>query len=91
MRRDKLECRQLHQLTQSANLQALPDNAVVLESLSVTAQPEGVLHVLTLPDRAKHYYAVGASFGQDLQAAAQCGPKDAICTMRGKTVMHTQD
>ena len=89
MRKDKLECGQLHPLTQSANLHALPDNAVVLESLSLTAQPEGPLHVLTFPDRAKQYHAVGANFGQDLQAAAQCGPKDARCELQGKTVTRT--
>ena len=89
MRKGKLECGQLSQLDQSANLHALPDNAVVLESVPVTAQPEGLLHVLTFPDRTKQYHAVRASFGQDLQAAAQCGPKDARCELQGKSVMHT--
>lgn len=87
MRSDSLECKQLHQVTQSADLHGLPENAVVLESLSLTAQPEGVLLVLTFPDRAKQYHAVGTSFGQDLQAAAQCEPKDARCVLQGKACM----
>lgn len=85
MRNDKLECEQLHQVNQSADLHGLPENAVVLESLSVTAQPEDVLLVLTLPARAKQYHAVGTSFGQDLHAAAQCAPKDGRCVLQGKT------
>ena len=90
MRKDKLECGQLHQVTQSADISALPDNAVLLESLSVTAQPEGSSHVLTFPDSAKQYHAVRANFGQDLQAAAQCGPKDARCELQGKRLCSQQ-
>lgn len=87
MRTDKLECGQLHEVTQSADLHGLPENAVVLESLSVTAQPEDVLLVLSFPDRAKQYHAVGTRFGQHLQAAVQCEPKDTRCALQGKACM----
>lgn len=73
MHNDRLQCGQLHQVTHSAGLSALPNNAVVLETLPVTNQPEGALYVLTFPDKAKQYVAVGANFGQDLQAAGHCG------------------
>ena len=88
MRNDRLQCGQLHQVTDSAGLNALPDNAVVLETLPVTNQPEGALYTVTFPDKAKQYAAVGASFGQDLQAAlaGQRGMlKDSMSELHGKS------
>ncbi|KAL3161638.1 hypothetical protein ABBQ32_010493 [Trebouxia sp. C0010 RCD-2024] len=84
VRDDRLQCGQLHQITHSAGLDVLPDNAVILESLPMTSQPEGALYTLTLPDKAKQYDAVGASFGQDLQAAGRCGMlKGGLCELHG--------
>ena len=89
MRDDKLQCGHLHLVTQSADLYALPNNAVVLESHLVTNQPEGPLYALTFPDRAKQYDAVGANFGQDLHAAGCCRLKEAKCNLQGNTLAHS--
>lgn len=83
---DKLQCSQLQEVAQSADLASLPNNAVVLQQHPVNMQHDGPWYNLSFFDTDKHYDAAGATFGQSLQEAGHCGQfglKGTRCDLEG--------
>ena len=87
---DKLQCGQLHQVTQAADLSSLPNNAVVLQSHPAGKQPETAFFNLDLPDRKQAYTAVGAGFGSSLLQAGHCESGDESCGVSGTHCFKTK-
>lgn len=80
-----LHCEQLQEVTQSADLSSLPDNAVILKQQLVQPQLSKHYTVSVFPNVAQHL-AVGATFGQSLPDTATCDQGTA-CHLAGTLLL----
>jgi len=85
--KDKLQCNQLQEVVQSTDMSTLPNNAVVLQQHPAEMQPEGPLYAVSLSNTDKQYVAAGATFGQSLHEAGNCGQfglEESRCDLLGR-------
>ena len=81
---NQLQCEQLHELMQSADLSSLPDNALVLKHGLAQPQQNNHYIVSVFPDMVQHN-AIGATFGQPLPTAG-CN-NDKACHITGASLV----
>ncbi|DBA72271.1 TPA: hypothetical protein ACH3X2_010653 [Trebouxia sp. C0005] len=86
VQQDKLQCSQYQEIQLAAEMSSLPNNALVLQQRP-TQVSQTTLYSLSFLGSENLHLAVGATFGQSLQEAGQCGPAclgDSICNLLGK-------
>ena len=66
----RLQCEQLQELMQPADLSTLPDNAVIMQQQPAVSKQHVELCLLTLETSQVQYSAVKATFGLALPAEA---------------------
>lgn len=79
-------CSQYQEIQLAAEMSSLPNNALVLQQRP-TQVSQTTLYSLSFLGSENLHLAVGATFGQSLQEAGQCGPAclgDSICNLLGK-------
>lgn len=78
----KLQCEQLQEMMQPADLTSLPENAVVLRQQQVQPQPSKHYTISGLPNGGQ-YVAVGAAFGQFIPSDAVTCKQANACQVEG--------
>lgn len=77
---NQLQCEQLHELMQPADLSSLPDNAVLLKQQPAQPRQSNQYTISVFPDMVQHN-AIGATFGRSLPTAG-CN-QDKACHIAG--------
>ena len=78
MTEDKLRCGQLQEVKNTADMNSLPNNAVIFQQRPAQSYPEALLYNVTVPDTGQQFMAAGANFGANLSSV-----EDGVCSASG--------
>ena len=84
---NKLQCEQLQELMQPADLSTLPDNAVIMQQQPAVAKQQDELYAVHLTASQTHYTAAKAAFGHSLSAKAGNHIAGELCRTRAARLL----